>query len=113
MNSCVTFSSCRTHLLRAPQWKRIKFSLVKKGKGKNKGKNKGKKGGWFGMPFGGKNGGGKNGSKSKGKHKGKKGKGKQKGKQKGKGYGGNNNVCRLCGQAGHWGNECPNQVNLS
>ena len=83
-----------------------------KGKGKNKGKTKGKKGGWFGMPFGGKYGGGKN-SKGKGKQKGKKGKGKQKGKQKGKGYGGNNNVCRVCGQAGHWGNECPNKGNVS
>ena len=81
-----------------------------KGKGKNKGKTKGKKGGWFGMPFGGKYGGGKN-SKGKGKQKGKKG--KEKGKQKGKGYGGNNNVCRLCGQAGHWGNECPNKGNVS
>ena len=85
-----------------------------KGKGKHKGKTKGKKGGWFGLPYGGKYGGGKYGSKGKGKNKGKKGKGKNKGKQKGKGYGGNNNnLCRLCGQAGHWGNECPNKGSVS
>ena len=80
-----------------------------KGKGKNKGKTKGKKGGWFGLPYGGKYGGGKNGSNKR-----KKGKDKQKGKQKGKGHGGNNhNLCRLRGQAGHWGNECPNKGNVS
>eukprot|EP00435_Cladocopium_sp_Y103_P035518 s3061_g9.t1 len=84
-----------------------------KGKGKSKGKSKGKKGGWFGIPYGGKAGGVKNGSKSKGKNKGKKGKGKHKGKQKGKGYGGNNNSCRICGQFGHWSNECPNKGNVS
>jgi hypothetical protein len=22
-------------------------------------------------------------------------------------------VCRVCGQAGHWGNECPNKGNVS
>ena len=95
-----------------------------KSKGKNKGKSsKGKKGGWFNIPFGGKYGnqkGGKNKGKSKGKKGGKhKGKGKSgKGKSgKGKGYNNqNHNACRLCGQVGHWGNECPtsngvNQVN--
>ena len=91
-----------------------------KGKNKGKGKSKGKKGSWFGVPYGGKYGGGqKGGGKSKSKNKGKKG-GKNKGKgkqQKGKGYGGgSNNTCRICGQYGHWGNECPlrsqvNQVN--
>eukprot|EP00435_Cladocopium_sp_Y103_P046207 s2986_g13.t1 len=85
-----------------------------KGKGKNKGKSgKGKKGGWFGIPYGGKSYGH---GKSKSKHKGKKGKSKNKGKQsyKGKGHGsGNNNTCRLCGQQGHWGNECPNRNNVS
>ena len=87
-----------------------------KGKGKNKGKNgKGKKGGWFGFPYGGKSYGK---GKSKGKHKGKKGKSKSKGKHsyKGKGYNsgiGNSNTCRLCGQQGHWGNECPNRNNVS
>ena len=84
-----------------------------KGKGKNKGKSgKGKKGGWFGIPYGKSYGKGK----SKSKHKGKKGKSKNKGKQssKGKGYGnGNNSTCRLCGQQGHWGNECPNRNNVS
>ena len=92
-------------------------------KGKNKGKSnsKGKKGSWFGFPYGGKSSGGsKGGRKGKSKNKGKKGgKSKNKGKQqKGKGYGNssNHNICRLCGQYGHWGNECPlkvNQVNNS
>ena len=86
-----------------------------KGKGKSKGKSKGKKGGWFGMAYSGKYGGKSNG-KSKGKNKGKKGKGKNKGKsQKGKGYGSgsSNNTCRICGQQGHWGNECPNRNQVS
>ena len=77
----------------------------KKGKGgKGKGKN------WGGWTFGA----GKAGSwgaayrnpkgKAKGKDKkGKKGKGKKGKDGKGKG------VCRICGQPGHWGNECPNR----
>ena len=93
-------------------------------KGKNKGKSgqKGKKGSWFGFPYGGRGGGSKGCRKGKSKSKGKKGnKGKDKGKQhKGKGYSGGGsgrNQCRICGQYGHWGNECPmkggnvNQVN--
>ena len=89
-----------------------------KGKSKGKSKSKGKKGSWFGFPYGGKSGGHqKGGQKGKSKHKGKKsGKGKNKGKQqKGKGYGGGNSgdTCRICGEHGHWGNECPlkNRVN--
>ena len=79
-----------------------------KGKSKGKSKSKGKKGGWFGFPYAG--GGHKGSNKGKSKQKGKKGnKGKSKGThQKGKGYSsGNNNTCRICGEYGHWGNECP------
>eukprot|EP00435_Cladocopium_sp_Y103_P057451 s1590_g19.t1 len=78
--------------------------------------SKGKAGGWFGFPYGGGGRGGyQKGGKSKGKNKGKKGgKSKSKGKSsKGKGYGGNNNTCGLCGQVGHWGNECPNRNTVS
>ena len=85
-------------------------------KGKQKGKRKGKDmkgGGWFPYGYGGKQG----GKTSKGK--GKKGKGKKgkKGKSKygcngtGKGGGQDRNTCRICGQQGHWGNECPNKAN--
>ena len=88
-----------------------------KGKHKGKGKQKGKKGGWFGLPYGGKFGNNKGNFKGKSKNKGKKGnhKGKQKSKNngKGKGYGNNSNVCRICGQHGHWGNECPNRNSVS
>eukprot|EP00435_Cladocopium_sp_Y103_P032379 s3453_g8.t1 len=90
----------------------------RKGKGKSKNNSKGKKGSRFGLSYGGKSGGGSKGvRKGKSKKKGKKGgKGKNKGKyQKGKGYGGgasNNNVCRLCGQYGHWGNDCPLKNNV-
>ena len=93
-------------------------SVNQVGKGKYKGgkKGKGKKGGWIPFPHGG----GKSGGKyQKGKNGGKKGKGKkgEKGKGKfhsvGKGKGGNNsNTCRICGQQGHWGNECPNRANV-
>ena len=83
-------------------------------KGKRKGgkKGKGKQKGWFPYGFGGKSFGktpkGKGKSKGKGK-KGKKGKGKQFG---GKGKGSpDRNTCRICGQQGHWGNECPNKAN--
>ena len=79
-----------------------------KGKSKGKSKSKGKKGGWFGFPYAG--GGHKGSNKGKSKQKGKKGnKGKSKGThQKGKGYSsGNNNTCRICGEYGHWGHECP------
>ena len=80
-----------------------------KGKGK-KGKGKGKKS-WNAWGFMG-SGYGKNG-KSKGKGKKGKSKGKHKGKNKGKSSnkGGQGNrdrdICRLCHQPGHWGNECP------
>lgn len=71
------------------------------------------KGGW--IPFGygggkglGKQNKGKGKSKGKGK-KGKKGKGKTPGGGKGK-AGHDRNACRVCGQQGHWGNECPNKA---
>ena len=84
---------------------------ITKGKDKGGGKKggKSKKGGW--LPFGyggGKYGGGKS-YKGRGKQGGKckKGKGKYGGRRgKGKGGGANNNTCRICGQQGHWGNEC-------
>ena len=84
-------------------------------KGKYKGKQKGKDkkgGGWFPYGFGGGKYGGKNskGKSKKGKgKKGKKGKGKSQFNGKGKGGGQDRNTCRLCGQQGHWGNECPNR----
>ena len=84
-------------------------------KGKQKGKFKGKDkkgGGWFPFGYGGKQGGksfkGK-GKKGKGKKGGKKGKSKFGGAGKGKGSGQDRNTCRICGQVGHWGNECPNK----
>ena len=85
------------------------------GKGKFKGgkKGKGKQKGWFPYGFGGKASGKSQKSKGKTKGKGKKGK---KGKGKpfgGKGKGGHDrNTCRICGQQGHWGNECPNKANI-
>ena len=69
-------------------------------KGKYKGKQKGKDkkgGGWFPYGFGG------------GKYGGKNSKGKSQFNGKGKGGGQDRNTCRLCGQQGHWGNECPNR----
>ena len=84
-------------------------------KGKQKGKFKGKDkkgGGWFPFGYGGKQGGksfkGK-GKKGKGKKGCKKGKSKFGGPGKGKGSGQDRNTCRICGQVGHWGNECPNK----
>ena len=84
-------------------------------KGKQKGKYKGKDkkgGGWFPFGYGGKQGGksfqGK-GKKGKGKKGGKKGKSKFGGNGKGKGSGQDRNTCRICGQSGHWGSECPNK----
>lgn len=87
-------------------------------KGKDKGGkkgSKGKKGNWFPFGFsGGKYGGksykGKGKKGSKGKKGGKKGKGKYGGRGKVKGGMMNNNTCRVCGQQGHWGNECPNRA---
>ena len=46
--------------------------------------------------------------RKKSKHGGKKG-GKKGSSSKGKSK--NNDTCRLCGQIGHWGNECPSMVN--
>ena len=90
-----------------------------KGKGKNKGKTKGKSN-WSTWGFGAGSawkgrgrGKGKGGRKGKGKSKGKKGKGKAKGKKGSKGGkkgGSKGDRCRLCGQPGHWGNECPNRM---
>ena len=85
---------------------------ISKGKYKGKAKGKDKKGSaWFPFGYGGKQGGkafkGK-GKKGKGK-KGKKGKSKGGGFGKGKGGGQDRNTCRVCGQQGHWGNECPNR----
>ena len=83
-----------------------------KGKYKGQQKGKGKKGGW--LPFGygeksfGKSLKGKGKQKGKGR-KGKKGKSKSFGGGKGKG-GQDRNTCRVCGQQGHWGNECPNKT---
>ena len=98
--------------------------VAMKGKGKSKGKGgwKGKsgKGSWSGWSnawngfsswF---KGYGKNKGK-KGKSKGKSTKGKSKGKFYGKSKGksksrkGDSDRCRICGQSGHWGNECPNR----
>ena len=51
-----------------------------------------------------------NNSKGKQKGKGKKGKkGKSKGGKPGKGK----SNCRICGQPGHWGNECPNRGHVN
>lgn len=93
----------------------VRFGKTGKGKGwKGKG-GKGKKGSWFGFPYGGKGGYSKGGQKGKGKTGGKKRgknqKGKGKSQHKGKGYGSSYNSCRICGQQGHWGNECPQKVN--
>ena len=116
-----TSSSSSTYQGPAPmEIDQVQFG--QKGKSKGKSGQKGKKGSWFGFPYGGRGGGSKGGRKGKSKSKGKKGnKGKDKGKQhKGKGYSGGGsgrNQCRICGQYGHWGNECPmkggnvNQVN--
>lgn len=84
-------------------------------KGKDKGGKKGgkgEKGGWFPFwlqrgKYGGKNSKGKGKKGSKGK-KGKKGKGKY--GCRGKGKGGNSNTCRVCGQQGHCGSECPTKL---
>ena len=90
-----------------------------KGKGKGKGKTKGKSS-WSTWGFGAGSawkgrgrGKGKGGRKGKGQSKGKKGKGKTKGKKGSKGGSKGskgNDRCRLCGQSGHWGNECPNRM---
>ena len=90
-----------------------------KGKGKGKGKSKGKSswsswGVGAGSAWKGRGRGkGKGGRKGKGKSKGKKGKGKTKGKKGSKGGnkgGSKGDRCRLFGQSGHWGNECPNRM---
>ena len=88
----------------------MEVDRVDKGKGK-KGKGKGKSSSWwntswsFGRGRDGRKGGGRKGKgKGKGKHKGKKGGGKYYGKGK---KGKNNDGCRICGQLGHWGDECP------
>ena len=100
-----------TYLKMAP----MEVDQVGQVKGKYKGKQKGKDkkgGGWFPYGFGGGKYGGKNskGKSKKGKgKKGKKGKGKSQFNGKGKGGGQDRNTCRLCGQQGHWGNECPNR----
>ena len=81
-----------------------------KGKGKHD-KGKGKGSGWsnFNWLTGG--GYGKSKGKQKGKSKGKnKGKGKKGGGKKGGGKVQPGN-CRICGQYGHWGNECPQRNN--
>lgn len=87
-----------------------------KGSKGKKGSKGGKKGGFFGFPYGGGGKGnckGKQNSKGKSKNKGKKGKSKNKGKT-GKGKGGQyGDGCRICGQLGHWGNECPNKNNVN
>ena len=83
-----------------------------KGQQKGKQKGKGKKGGWFPFGYGGKSAGKSTKGKGKQKGKGKKGKkGKSKAFGGGKGKGGQDrNACRVCGQQGHWGNECPNKA---
>ena len=92
-------------------------AVTQKGKGKGKGKKgKGKDTswswtnwtGWGSWPKGKSKG---RGVKGKGKDKGKsKGKGKKGGKSKSKGKGKvNSDRCRICGRAGHWGNECPDR----
>ena len=92
-------------------------NVVWKGKGKEKGKKGKGKGGWNGWStfwsnvnswqkgFKGKGEKGTSKGKFKGKSKGKYGKN---GQSKGKGKKGSDG-CRICGQMGHWGNECPNR----
>ena len=83
-----------------------------KGKGKDKGgKGKGSSF-WWSAYSGGYSGGGRGqykGGKSKGKSKQKGKKGKSKKGSKGKGKTVDPDACRICGNKGHWGNECPNR----
>ena len=117
MVSCATFSSCRTHLRARHtkallQWKWIKFSLVRRAKERTKARQRARKAVGLechlvaSMVV-------ERIQKAKENKKERKAKANRKENRKAKGYGGNNNVCRLCGQAGHWGNECPNKGNVS
>ena len=81
----------------------------RKDKGGKKG-GEGKKGGWFPFGYNSSKYGGKS-FKGKGKKgKGKKGKSKYGGRGRGKGGNVNNNTRHVCGQQGHWANECPNKA---